>query len=175
MSISDIPTGDKAPDQVNVIIEIQRGNRNKYEVDKETGALFLDRVNATFLGYPADYGYVPQTLCEDGDPLDALVIIDEPLPHGVALSVRPIGVLFMVDNNEKDEKLICVASEDVTKSHITKLEDLGPNFKPMVEHFYTYYKSWKKDWQGVPISFDGWGDADAAKKVITESISRYKA
>ena len=174
MSISDVPVGNNAPNEVNVIIEIQRGNKNKYEVDKDTGVLFLDRVNATALAYPVDYGYVPQTLCEDGDPLDALIVIDESIPHGAALSARPIGVLYMIDDGEKDEKLICVAVEDVTMSQVTKLEDLGPNFKPMIEHFFANYKAWKKDWQGIPVSFDGWGDADAAKTVIKESIELYK-
>lgn len=172
--MADLDYGSNAPDEINVVIEIQKGNHNKYEMDKETGHLFLDRVNATSMGYPADYGYVPQTLCKDGDPLDALVIIDEPLIHGVALSARPIGVLYMVDDGEDDEKLICVASKDVTKSQVQSVEDLGPNFKPMIEHFYKNYKAWKNDWKGSPVSFNGWGNAEDAKKVITESIDRYK-
>jgi inorganic pyrophosphatase len=171
--LKPLTAGNNTPDEINVIIEIQKGNHNKYEIDKETGYLFLERVNATALGYATDYGYVPMTLCEDGDPLDAMVVIDEPIPHGVAVSVRPVGVLYMVDNGENDEKLICVVVNDVTKSHIKKVEDLGPNFKPMVEHFYSNYKAWKNDWKGSPVSFNGWGDADAAKKVITESIERY--
>lgn len=166
--------GDNAPDEVNVVIEIQKGSRNKYEVDKKTGQLFLERVNGTALGYPSDYGYIPDTLCEDGDPLDAMVIIDESIPHGVVVPVRTIGVLYMIDDGEGDEKLICVAAKDVTKSHIKSVEDLGPNFKPMTEHFYKQYKAWKKDWQGTPVSFNGWGDAAAAKKVIQESINRAK-
>jgi len=164
--------GDKAPDIVNVVIEIQRGNHNKYEMDKKTGYITLDRVNGTAMGYPADYGYIPATLCDDGDPLDALVIIDEPLPHGVVVPARPLGVLYMVDDGENDEKLVCVAADDVTKAHIQSLDDLGPNFKPMVEHFYRQYKAWKKDWQGTKVEFNGWGDVEAAKKVITESIAK---
>ncbi|MEI9914255.1 MAG: inorganic diphosphatase [Candidatus Saccharibacteria bacterium] len=136
MADKQLDYGSKAPDEVNVVIEIQKGNHNKYEVDKDTGVLFLERVNGTALGYPADYGYVPATLCEDGDPLDAMVIIDESIPHGAAVEARPLGVLYMVDDGEGDEKLICVAVSDVTKSHIKSVEDLGPNFKPMIEHFY---------------------------------------
>lgn len=169
-----VSAGEHAPDEVNVITEIQKGNRNKYEMDKSTGKLTLDRVNATAMTYPADYGYVPMTLCEDGDPLDALIIIDEPLIHGVVLSVRPIGVLYMVDDGDKDEKIISVAVKDVSKSHIQSVDDLGPNFKPMIEHFYSQYKAWKNDWKGSPVSFDGWGTADDAKRVINESIERYK-
>jgi inorganic pyrophosphatase len=169
-----ISHGSDVPETVNVIIEIQKGSRNKYEMDKETGLITLDRVNGTMLGYPADYGYVPDTICDDGDPLDALLLIDESVPLGVVVPSRPIGVLYMVDDGEGDEKLICVARDDVTKTHIKSLEDLGPNFKPMIEHFYSQYKAWKKDWQGTKVEFNGWGDAEAAKKVITESIQKNK-
>lgn len=167
--------GPNAPDVVNVVIEIQRGNHNKYEMDKVSGLLFLDRVNAGSLGYPADYGYVPKTLCDDGDPIDALVIIDEPLPYGVVVPCRPIGVLFMVDDGDNDEKLICVPDKDVTKSQIKSVDDLGPNFKPMIEHFYSNYKAWKNNWQGTDVSFNGWGDVSKAKEVIKKSIESYKA
>lgn len=171
MMSSKLSYGKDAPDVVNVVIEIQKGNHNKYEVDKDSGQLFLERVNGTALGYPADYGYIPDTLCDDGDPLDAMLIIDEPVPHGVVVPSRAVGVLYMIDDGEGDEKLICVAANDVTKSHIKSLDDLGPNFKPMVEHFYKQYKAWKKDWKGTPVSFNGWGDSDAAKKVIQDSIA----
>lgn len=174
MAYSEVGYGDEAPETVNVIIEIRKNERNKYEFDKETGRLMLDRVNATMLGYPADYGYIPQTLCDDGDPLDALLIIDESVPHGVVVPSRPIGVLYMVDDGEGDEKLICVAKDDVSKSHITEVEDLGPEFKKVIEHFYSHYKDWKKDWKGSPVSFNGWGDAAAARKVVEASIETAK-
>src|SRR5690606_8596935 len=99
-----------------------------------------------------------------------LLIIDESVPPGIVVPARAIGVLNMVDDGEADEKLICVAADDVTKSHIKSLEDLGDNFKPMVEHFYGQYKAWKKNWQGSPVSFNGWGDAEEAKKIISQSI-----
>lgn len=172
--MADVSYGDKAPATVNVVIEIRKGERNKYEVDKATGRLFLDRVNATMLGYPADYGYIPDTLCEDGDPIDALLIIDESVPHGVVVPARPIGVLYMVDDGEGDEKLICVPADDVTKDHIKEVDDLGDNFKKVIEHFYTHYKDWKKDWKGVDVRFNGWGDASAAKKEIEKAIGRAK-
>ena len=94
--------GDNAPDTVNLVIEIKKGERNKYELDKASGMLVLDRVNATMLGYPTDYGYVPDTLCEDGDPLDGLLVIDESVPHGVVVPARPIGVLKMIDDGVGD-------------------------------------------------------------------------
>jgi inorganic pyrophosphatase len=167
----DLGYGKDAPEVVNVIIEIQRGKgHNKYEMDKSTGYLTLDRVNATSMVYPADYGYIPHTLCEDGDPLDALLIIDESVPSGIVIPSRPIGVLYMVDDGDKDEKLICVPDKAVTVDNIKEVDDLGPNFKKIVEHFYSHYKDWKNDWQGVKMQFNGWGDAATAKKVIEESI-----
>lgn len=172
--MAELTYGDNAPDAVNVVIEIRKGERNKYEVDKATGRLFLDRVNATMLGYPADYGYVPDTLCDDGDPVDALLIIDESTPHGVVVPSRPIGVLYFEDDGEMDEKLIVVAKDDISKDHIKDVDDLGANFKKAVEHFYSHYKDWKKDWAGVDGQLKGWGGADEAKKVISASIDRAK-
>lgn len=175
MAYQDVTVGDDAPNVVNLIIEIQKGGgKNKYEFDKDTGRLTLDRVNGTTGTYPADYGYVPGTLCEDGDPLDALLIIDEPVVHGAVVAVRPVGVLYMIDDGEGDEKLICVAKDDISKEYIQELDDIDPNFKNQVEQFYLHYKDWKNDWQGVEIKFSGWGDAAAAKKVIDESINRAK-
>ena len=171
-SYKDVSYGDVADGVVNVIIEIRKGERNKYEFDKETGRLFLDRVNGTMLGYPADYGYIPATLCEDGDPLDALLIIDESVPHGTVVPSRPIGVLYFEDDGEMDEKLVVVPSDDVSKDHIQELDDLGANFKQVIEHFYSHYKDWKKNWTGVDGKLHGWGDKAAAFKVIEESIAR---
>lgn len=168
--MTEVSYGDDAPNTVNVIIEIQKGSRNKIEVDKATGRLFLDRVNGTYLGYPADYGYVPNTLCDDGDPLDALIIIEESLPHGVVVPARPIGVLYFEDDGEMDEKLICVPADDISSEHIKSLEDLGESFKKNIEHFYSHYKDWKKDWNGVSAELKGWGEVDDAKKVIEDSI-----
>lgn len=172
--MADLSYGDDAPNVVNVVIEIQRGSRNKIEVDKDTGRLFLDRVNGTFLGYPQDYGYVPDTLCDDGDPLDALLVIDESLPHGVVVPARPVGVLHFEDDGEMDEKLICVPADDISKDHIKTLDDLGDAFKKNLEHFYSHYKDWKKDWKGVSAKLKGWGGPDDAKKVIEDSIKRAK-
>ncbi len=173
--MKELTAGSNVPEIVNVVIEIRRGERNKYEMDKDTGYLTLDRVNGTTLGYPADYGYVPQTLCDDGDPLDALLIIDESVPHGVVVPARPIGVLRMVDAGEGDEKLICVPADDVSKDHIKDLADLGANFPKVIEHFYTHYKDWKTNWTGSPVSFNGWGDASAAREVIEQSAKHYES
>ncbi|MGH7218471.1 MAG: inorganic diphosphatase [Candidatus Microsaccharimonas sp.] len=172
MAYAEVTSGDIDNGVVNVIIEIRKGERNKYEFDKETGRLFLDRVNGTFLGYPADYGYIPETLCEDGDPLDALLIIDESVPHGTVVPSRPIGVLYFEDDGEMDEKLIVVPADDISKDHIKELDDLGAAFKKNIEHFYAHYKDWKKDWNGVDGKLHGWGDAAAAHDVVRQSIAR---
>jgi inorganic pyrophosphatase len=170
----DVPTGTNPPDEINIIIEIQKGGgQNKYELDKDTGRLTLDRVNATTSRYPADYGYVPGTLCDDGDPLDVLLVIDEPVVHGAVVPARAIGVLYMIDDGEGDEKLICVPLKDISQDHIKEVDDLSPHFKKQVEQFYSHYKDWKNDWQGVESKFNGWGNAEAARKVIADSIQRY--
>lgn len=172
--MSQLSYGEDAPKTVNLVIEIRKGEKNKYEMDKDTGYLTLDRVNGTALGYPTDYGYIPDTLCEDGDPIDGLLIIDESVPPCTCVPARPIGVLYMIDDGEADEKLILVPAKDVSKDHIKDLSDLGDNFKKVVEHFYSHYKDWKNDWTGSKVEFNGWGDAEAAKKVINESIERAK-
>jgi len=178
MAYQEVTVGENPSKVVNLIIEIQRGGgRNKYEFDKNTGRLTLDRVNGTTATYPTDYGYVPGTLCEDGDPLDGLLLIDEPVVHGAVVPARPIGVLFMVDEGEGDEKLILVPDKDISKAHLHDLSDLsdkGENLKKVVEQFYAHYKDWKNEWQGVKVEFKGWGGAAEAKKVITESIERAK-
>lgn len=170
----DVSYGDDAPNTVNLIIEIQKGGRNKYELDKATGKITLDRVNGTYFGYPTDYGYVPDTLCDDGDPLDGLLIIDESVPAGIVVPVRAIGVLFFEDDGENDEKIIFVAADDISKDHIQELDDLGEAFKKNVEHFYSHYKDWKNDWKGVSAKFNGWGDKAQAIKVIEDSIKAAK-
>ena len=172
--MTELSYGDKAPETINLVIEIRQGERNKYEFDKDTGRLFLDRVNGTAMGYPTDYGYVPNTLCGDGDPLDGLLVIDESVPHGTVVPARPIGVLYLIDDGEADEKLICVPADDVSKDHIKDLADLGENFQKVIEHFYSHYKDWKNGWKGVEMKFNGWGDATAAKQVISQSIELAK-
>lgn len=172
MAYEEVTVGDVDKNIVNVIIEIQKGGRNKYEFNKKNGHLFLDRVNATMLGYPADYGYIPGTLGDDGDPLDALLVIDESVVHGAVVPSRPIGVLYFEDDGEMDEKLIVVPADDITKDHITSVEDLGPAFKKVVEHFYHHYKDWKKDWNGVDGKLHGWGSAEDAMKVVRDGIER---
>lgn len=172
MHHQQLTPGDKAPDVVNVFIEMLKGSRNKFEIDKKTGLLTLDRVNGTRLGTPAEYGYIPSTLCEDGDPLDVMIVMDESPAYGSVVPVRPIGVLFFRDEDEDDEKIFAVPAKDVSKDHIKEIDDLGKNFKKVVEHYYSHYKDWKNNWAGVKAEFKGWGGAADARKVILESIER---
>ncbi len=162
MSLNGVKIGDKAPQEVNVIIEIPRGSGNKYEVDKESGMIFLDRVQPTNLKQPCDYGYIPQTLGDDGDPLDALVIIDEALYPGVVVPARVIGVLYMIDGGEKDEKIICVAADDKHYEHVEDLSDLGKHLQDKVRHYFEHYK----DLQHKKVEITGWGNRSEAINVI---------
>jgi inorganic pyrophosphatase len=171
MSHADLSYGNAAPKIVNVVIEIQKGSRNKYEIDKSTGIMMLDRVNQTFLAQPTDYGYVPNTLGEDGDPLDAMLIIDESVPVGTCVPARVIGVMYMVDSGENDEKLIVVPADDQSQDHIVTLEDLGEHFKKAVTHYFEHYK----DLKGKKVEIKGWGDADAAYTLIGQCIERASA
>lgn len=164
MSLNGIKIGQKAPQEVNVIIEIPRGSGNKYEVDKETGMIFLDRVQPTNLKQPYDYGYIPQTLGEDKDPLDALVVIDEALFPGVVVPSRVVGVLYMIDDGEKDEKIICVAADDKHYEHVEDLDDLGKHLQDKVRHYFEHYK----DLQHKTVEITGWGDRAEAQKIITK-------
>lgn len=172
MDLSKLTYGNLEDGVANVVIEISRGSINKYEFEKDTGLLTLDRVNGTALGYPADYGFIPHTLCDDGDPLDALLIIYESVPAGIVVPCRPIGVLYFEDDGEMDEKLICVAFDDVSKNHIHTVDDLGETFKKNIEHFYRHYKDWKHDWKGVSAELKGWGGPEEALKVFAESVKR---
>ena len=175
MAYQEVSTGDNPPSEVNVLIEMQKGGGlNKYEMDKKTGRLTLDRVNSTTSTYPADYGYIPGTLCGDGDPLDAMLIIDEPVVHGAVVPARPIGILYMVDDGEDDEKIVCVARDDISKDHVKEIDDYDPHLKKRFENFYKNYKAWKNDWKGTPVEYKGWGNSENAKKFITESMDRYK-
>ncbi|MBI2798581.1 inorganic diphosphatase [Candidatus Saccharibacteria bacterium] len=162
MSLNDVKIGGAAPKEVNVIIEIPRGSGNKYELDKDTGAIFLDRVQPTNLKQPYDYGYIPQTLGDDNDPLDALIVIDEPLYPGVVIPSRVVGVLYMVDSDEQDEKIVCVAADDMHYEHVVELKDLGKHFKDKVAHYFEHYK----DLQHKKVEISGWGERDEALEII---------
>ncbi len=175
MSLMRIEIGDKAPDEVNVIIEIpMKGEPVKYEVDKDTGALFVDRFLTAPMFYPANYGYVPNTLSEDGDPVDVLVITPVPLISGAVIPSRLIGMLKMTDESGVDAKLIAVPADHVSRSYrdIKSHEQLPINTVDSIEHFFKYYKDLD---EGKWVKLDGWANADAAKQELLDSIARFEA
>jgi len=166
MSLLDVQLGADAPQICNAIIEVPRGCNNKYEFDKETGTMQLDRVLHSPFFYPADYGYFPQTLCDDGDPLDVLVLIKEPVFPGIVLAVRPVGYLMMKDEKGQDEKVIAVADGDPAYADVKDLKDLPQNTLDGIGHFFTEYKRNEK---GKWAEVAGWHDAAEAIELIERS------
>ena len=136
----DIAPGPTPPEQVTAIVEIPSGSRNKYELDKDTGHFKLDRVLYSAVHYPGDYGFIPRTLHEDGDPLDVLVKINEPTFPGCQISARPIGVLMMLDKGEPDDKILAVPADDPYYQDVFDIADLSPHYLKEVEHFFQIYK-----------------------------------
>ncbi len=171
MALEDVSYGENAPEEVNVVIEIPQGCGNKYEYDKDMGMIVLDRVQPTTMRQPYDYGFIPRTLSDDGDPLDALIVIDEALYPEVVVPCRVIGALKMVDDGDQDEKLICVAADDKNYAHVHSLEDLGEHFQKKVTHFFEHYK----DLQNKEVEITGWGDVDEAHEITKTAISNYSA
>ena len=165
----DISPGPQAPELVTAIIEIPRGSRNKYELDKETGMMKLDRVLYSAVHYPGDYGFIPRTLFEDGDPLDVLVRINEPTFPGCMVEVRPIGVLKMLDKGEPDDKILAMPANDPFHNEYYDIADIPQHYLAEIEHFFHIYK----DLEGKRVHILGWEKSEVAMRVITESIERY--
>ena len=155
---------------IEVTIEIPKGSRNKYEVDHETGKVYLDRYLFTPMAYPADYGFIDHTLGEDGDPLDALVILPEPLFPGVIVNARPLGVFKMTDEAGGDDKLLCVV-DDVRWENYQDIADVEQHVKDEIEHFFTRYKDLEPNKE---VTGSGWGDKAEAQRILDEAIARYK-
>ena len=173
MSFQLIPAGKNVPDDVNVIIEIPMDSEPvKYEVDKDTGAIFVDRLLTTPMRYPCNYGYVPQTLGGDGDPLDALVMMPMRLIPGSVINCRPIGYLQMTDESGQDEKLIVVPNNKISPLYkdVETVRALPNLIRDQIAHFFEHYKDLEK---GKWVKVDGWQDAAAARKEIVDSVARY--
>ena len=175
MSLQRVPPGEKAPDEFNVIIEIpMNADPVKYEVDKESGALFVDRFLTTSMHYPCNYGYIPETLAGDGDPVDVLVITPYPLTPGVVVTCRPLGVLMMDDEAGVDSKLLAVPVDKVLKiySHWQKPEDVNEMRRKTIEHFFEHYKDLEPN-KWVKVS--AWEGPEAAKREIVQGMSSWAA
>jgi inorganic pyrophosphatase len=136
----DVPIGDEAPETFNVVIEVPQGSKVKYELEKETGLMEVDRVLHTSMIYPWNYGFIPQTLAEDDDPLDAIVLMQAPVAPATLLEVKPIGILHMVDEGENDENILCVLAEDPQFNSYTNVSELPEHIWQETQHFFDRYK-----------------------------------
>jgi inorganic pyrophosphatase len=172
MRIDAIPIGHEPPHDVNVIVEVPVGGEPiKYELDKSSGTLFVDRFLYTPMRYPGNYGFVPHTLSEDGDPIDVLVCNTRVIVPGAVINCRPIGVLVMEDDGGQDEKILAVPSDHVSKrySNVTNHTDLPSITTEQIQHFFEHYKDLEPEkW----VRIDHWGDAEEAKQLIDEAVER---
>lgn len=175
MGLDHVSTGKNPPDEINVVIEIPKDSEPvKYEVDKESGAIFVDRILSTPMRYPCNYGYVPHTLCGDGDPADVLVVLPLSLIPGSVIRCRPVGVLRMTDEAGGDEKILAVPATKVFNgyAHIEDIGQVSPHWLERIGHFFEHYKDLEK---GKWVKLDGWGGAEEAKQILRESMTRYEA
>ncbi len=174
MNLDRVGYGDNVPDEVNVIIEIPaHSDPVKYEIDKATGAMFVDRFLSTAMHYPCNYGYVPQTLSKDGDPVDVLVLAPVPLISGSAICCRPVGVLNMTDESGEDAKVLAVPVKQLSSaySHVNSYKDLRPDLLDAITHFFEHYKDLEETkW----VKMEGWGEIDEAKQEIMKSVQMFK-
>ena len=169
MDISKISLGKNVPDMFNVIIEVSAGSNVKYEMDKESGALCVDRFLHTPMFYPANYGFLPHTLADDGDPLDALVITRFELQAGCVIEAKPVGVLYMEDESGTDEKIICVPKNKLDQSYasVNDINDLPEQVVAEIKHFFEHYKDLEK---GKWVKVSGIGNANEAKDIVKKYI-----
>ncbi len=174
MSLNKVPPGKNLPDDFNVIIEIPaHGEPVKYEVDKESGAIFVDRFMSTAMHYPCNYGYIPHTLSDDGDPVDVLVVTPIPLQTGVVVRCRPLAVLKMEDESGEDAKLLAVPVDKLTAVYrnVTSYRDLPEILLKQIEHFFAHYKDLEPNkW----VKLKGWHDGEAARAEIMAGVKTYQ-
>ena len=175
MILDRVTPGQDVPNDINVIIEIpSHSDPVKYEVDKETGAMFVDRFMGTAMHYPCNYGYVPHTLSDDGDPVDVLVLTPIPLISGSVIRCRPVGVLTMTDESGDDAKVLAVPIDKLCKTYrnVQDFRDLSPAILEQIAHFFEHYKDLD---EGKWVRVEGWHGLDEAKKEIIESIQRFNS
>ena len=169
MDLSLIPAQPE-PGLINVLIEIPGGSKNKYEFDKDMNAFALDRVLFASVKYPYDYGFVPNTLADDGDPLDGMVMMDEPTFPGCVIAARPIGMLLMVDGGDNDEKILCVPAEDPRYNEVKSIKDIAPHRLEEIAEFFRSYKNL----ENKVTEIKGWKDVDAVTPLVEKCIKAYK-
>ena len=166
--LHDISSG--TADEMNVIVEIPKFSKNKYEIDKETGLIALDRVMHSAQDYPFDYGFVPQTLFDDGDALDVVLITTHPLAPGILVKARPVAIMEMIDGGERDDKVVAVPVDDPRFENVRDINDLNPHFQKEMTHFFETYKKV----QNKEVSVGSWHGAEEAKKAFEKSCELYK-
>lgn len=166
----DTPLGEKVPEEFNVIIEIPKGSKNKYEIDKATGLIKLDRAMKTSQDYPFDYGFAPQTLWEDNDALDVVVLTTYPLSTGILVTVRPVAVMHMMDSGESDDKIIAVPVKDPRWENVKDLTDVNPHTIKEFKHFFETYKSI----EDKSVTIDGVEGKEQAVEAVKKSVELYK-
>ncbi len=171
---AQVPPGPNAPAVVHAIVEIPKGRRSKFEIDKETGLLRLDRYLYSSLHYPGDYGFIPQTLAEDGDPLDILVMVNEATFSGCLIEARPIGLFKMTDRGQNDYKILAVPSSDPIFHDFHDLWRVPPHFLREVEHFFATYKELEGEQGEDVVQTQGWEDAGSARMEVDAAIKRYQ-
>ena len=173
MSFEKIPAGKSLPDDFYVVIEIPANSSIKYEIDKDADALFVDRLISTPMYYPCNYGYIPQTLCGDGDAADVLVVFPQPVQAGSVIRCRPLGVLKMTDEAGEDAKIVAVPHDKLTTlySKVQSLSDLPEVTVKQIEHFFEHYKDLEK---GKWVKVAGWGDVEEARAEILKAAETYK-
>ncbi len=169
----DVPLGENAPNEINVIIEIPKGSNNKYEIDKTTGLIKLDRANYSAAPFPYDYGFVPQTLWDDDDALDVIVLTTFPLQTGILVNVRPVAVMEMVDSGESDYKIIAVPTEDKRWEDVQDLADVNKHTLKEFQHFLETYKALKG--KPAPVEIKGIKGKTEAVAAINKSIELYRS
>ena len=166
----EVPAGPDIPNLINMVVEIPKGSRNKYELDKELGMIKLDRVLYSSIVYPGDYGFIPQTYYEDGDPLDVLVMVSESSFPGCVIEARPIGLFRMTDRGQPDEKILAVPANDPISRDYHDITDIPQHFLHEVAHFFAVYK----DLEGVSVKTIGWEGAAQARTAILHGVELYK-
>jgi inorganic pyrophosphatase len=162
--------GPSVPDVITAVVEIPRHSRNKYEIDKETGMFRLDRVLHSSVHYPGDYGFIPRTLGDDGDPLDILIMMTSPVFPGCLVEVRPVGIFHMVDRGAADEKIIAVPTHDPFTGEIRDIGDIRSHALREIEHFFEVYK----DLENVRVQSRGFEDVTVARKAILHAVANYQ-
>ena len=172
MDLSKLTIGKKSPDIVNVIIEIPKDSQNKYEFDKESGAIMLDRVLYSPMHYPADYGFIPETHCEDGDPLDALVLGGDPLVPGCLVEARPIGFLKMIDGGKEDYKILAVQVKNPRFDNVKNIEDIEVIHEHSLKEIAHFFQSYK-ELENKKVEILSWEGAEKAKEEIIKSNREY--